>query len=172
MAAIKPTAVPILLAAAAIALAALLPNAAWSDEPPESDPPSQTSQNAFEEAAQGEEDPAAGSQTPPGTDSESNPGSQSEAQGATEAGGADPDNVEAGSDADAEPLSESANPRSGTQVTVVKQGDSGPVVMEEHKEPLADTGDETAAAAVAAAALASLGASVVAMKKPRGGAQP
>lgn len=167
MAAIKPTAVPILLAAAAIALAALLPNAAWADEPPESDSPSQTSQNVYEEAAQGEEDPAAGSQTPPGTDSEPNPGSQSAAQGATEAGGA-----EAGSDADAEPLSESANPRSGTQVTVVKQGDSGPVVMEERKEPLADTGDETATATVAAAALASLGAAVVAMKKPRGGTQP
>ena len=159
MAAIKPTAVPILLAAATIALAALLPNAAWADEPPESDPPSQAPQNVSEEAEQGEEDPAAGSQTPPGTDSESNLDSQSEAQGATEAGGADPDNAEAGSDADAEPLSESANPRSGTQVTVVKQGDSGPVVMEEHKEPLADTGDET-------------GASVVAMKEPRGGAQP
>lgn len=171
MAAIKPTAVPILLAAAAIALAALLPNTAWSDEPPESDPPSQTSQNAFEEAAQGEEDPAARSQTPPGTDSESNPGSQSEAQDGTEAGGADPDNAEAESDADAEPLSASGDPRSGTQVTVVKQGNSGPVVMEERKEPLADTGDETAAA-VAAAALASLGAAVVAMKKPRGGTQP
>ncbi len=172
MAVIKPTAVPILLAAAAIALAALLPYAAWADEPSELAPPSQTSQNAFEEAAQGEEDPAAGSQTPPGTDSEPNPGSQSAAQGATEAGGADPDNAEAGSDADAEPLSESVNPRSGTQVTVVKQGDSGPVVMEERKEPLADTGDETATATVAAAALASLGAAVVAMKKPRGGTQP
>lgn len=171
MAAIKPTAVPILLAAAAIALATLLPNAAWADEPPESDPPSQTSQNVYEEAAQGEEDPAAESQTPPGTDSEPNPGSQSAAQGATEAGGADPDNAEAGSDADAEPLSASGNPRSSTQVTVVKQGDSEPVVMEERKEPLADTGDETAAA-VAAAALASLGAAVIAMKKPRGGAQP
>lgn len=172
MAAIKPTAVPILLAAAAIALAALLPYAAWADEPPESDPPNQESQNVSEEAAQGEEDPAAGSQTPPGTDSESNPDSQSAAQDGTETGGADPDNAEAESDADAEPLSESVNPRSGTQVTVVKQGDSGPVVMEERKEPLADTGDETAAAAVAAAALASLGASVVAMKEPRGGAQP
>lgn len=172
MAAIKPTAVPTLLAAAAIALAALLPYAAWADEPPESDPPSQASQNASEEATQGEEDPAAGSQTPPGTDSESNPDSQSAAQDGTEAGGADPDNAEAESDADAEPLSASGNPRSGTQVTVVKQGDSGPVVMEERKEPLADTGDETAAAAVAAAALASLGASVVAMKEPRGGAQP
>lgn len=171
MAAIKPTAVPILLAAAAIALAALLPNAAWADEPPESDPPSQASQNASEKAAQGEEDPAAGSQTPPGTDSESNPDSQSEAQDGTETGRADPDNAEAGSDADAEPLSESSDPRSGTQVTVVKQGDSGPVVMEERKEPLADTGDETAAATVAAA-LASLGAAVVAMKKPRGGTQP
>ncbi len=171
MAAIKPTAVPILLAAAAIALATLLPNAAWADEPPESDPPSQTSQNVYEEAAQGEEDPAAESQTPPGTDSEPNPGSQSAAQDATEAGGADPDNAEAGSDADAEPLSASGDPRSGTQVTVVKQGTSGPVVMEERKEPLADTGDETAAA-VAAAALASLGAAVVAMKKPRGGTQP
>lgn len=171
MAAIKPTAVPILLAAAAIALATLLPNAAWADEPPESDPPSQTSQNVYEEAAQGEEDPAAESQTPPGTDSEPNPGSQSAAQDATEAGGADPDNAEAGSDADAEPLSASGDPRSGTQVTVVKQGNSGPVVMEERKEPLADTGDETAAA-VAAAALASLGAAVVAMKKPRGGTQP
>ena len=171
MAAIKPTAVPILLAAAAIALAALLPYAAWADEPSELAPPSQTSQNAFEEAAQGEEDPAAGSQTPPGTDSESNPGSQSEAQDGTEAGGADPDNAEAESDADAEPLSASGDPRSGTQVTVVKQGDSEPVVMEERKEPLADTGDETAAA-VAAAALASLGAAVVAMKKPRGGTQP
>lgn len=171
MAAIKPTAVPILLAAAAIALATLLPNAAWADEPPESDPPSQASQNASEEAEQGEEDLAAGSQTPPGTDSESNPGSQSEAQDGTEAGGADPDNAEAESDADAEPLSASGDPRSGTQVTVVKQGDSGPVVMEERKEPLADTGDETAAA-VAAAALASLGAAVVAMKKPRGGTQP
>ena len=171
MAAIKPTAVPILLAAAAIALAALLPNTAWSDEPPESDPPNQASQNVSEEAAQGEEDPAAGSQTPPGTDSESNPDSQSAAQDGTEAGGADPDNAEAGSNADAEPLAESSDPRSGTQVTVVKQGDSEPVVMEERKEPLADTGDETAAA-VAAAALASLGASVVAMKKPRGGAQP
>ena len=171
MAAIKPTAVPILLAAAAIALAVLLPYAAWADEPSELAPPSQTSQNAFEEAAQGEEDPAAGSQTPPGTDSESNPGSQSEAQDGTEAGGADPDNAEAESDADAEPLSASGDPRSGTQVTVVKQGDSEPVVMEERKEPLADTGDETAAA-VAAAALASLGAAVVAMKKPRGGTQP
>ena len=171
MAAIKPTAVPILLAAAAIALATLLPNAAWADEPPESDPPSQASQNASEEAEQGEEDLAAGSQTPPGTDSESNPGSQSEAQDGTEAGGADPDNAEAESDADAEPLSASGDPRSGTQVTVVKQGDSGPVVMEERKEPLADTGDETAAT-VAAAALASLGAAVVAMKKPRGGTQP
>ena len=171
MAAIKPTAVPILLAAAAIALAALLPNAAWADEPPESDPPSQTSQNVYEEATQSKEDPAAGSQTPPGTDSESNPGSQSEAQDGTEAGGADPDNAEAESDADAEPLSASGDPRSGTQVTVVKQGDSGPVVMEERKEPLADTGDETAAA-VAAATLASLGAAVVAMKKPREGAQP
>lgn len=171
MAAIKPTAVPILLAAAAIALAALLPYAAWADEPSELAPPSQTSQNVYEEAAQGEEDPAAGSQTPPGTDSESNPGSQSEAQGATEAGGADPDNAEAESDADAEPLSASGDPRSGTQVTVVKQGNSGPVVMEERKEPLADTGDETAAA-VAAAALASLGAAVVAMKKPRGGTHP
>lgn len=171
MAAIKPTAVPILLAAAAIALATLLPNAAWADEPPESDPPSQASQNASEEAEQGEEDLAAGSQTPPGTDSEPNPGSQSEAQDGTEAGGADPDNAEAESDADAEPLSASGDPRSGTQVTVVKQGDSGPVVMEERKEPLADTGDETAAA-VAAAALASLGAAVVAMKKPRGGTQP
>lgn len=171
MAAIKPTAVPILLAAAAIALATLLPNAAWADEPPESDPPSQAPQNVSEEAAQGEEDPAAGSQTPPGTDSEPNPGSQSAAQGATEAGGADPDNAEAGSDADAEPLSASGDSRSGTQVTVVKQGNSGPVVMEERKEPLADTGDETAAA-VAAAALASLGAAVVAMKKPRGGTQP
>lgn len=171
MAAIKPTAVPILLAAAAIALATLLPNAAWADEPPESDPPSQTSQNVSEEAAQGEEDPAAGSQTPPGTDSESNPDSQSEAQDGTETGRADPDNAEAESDADAEPLSESSDPRSGTQVTVVKQGDSGPVVMEERKEPLADTGDETAAATVAAA-LASLGAAVVAMKEPRGGAQP
>ena len=172
MAAIKPTAVPILLAAAAIALATLLPNAAWADEPPESDPPSQTSQNASEETEQGEEDLAAGSQTPPGTDSEPNPGSQSAAQGATEAGGADPDNAEAESDADAEPLSASGDPRSGTQVTVVKQGNSGPVVMEERKEPLADTGDETAATAVAAAALASLGASVVAMKEPRGGEQP
>lgn len=172
MAAIKPTAVPTLLAAAAIALAALLPYAAWADEPPESDPPSQASQNASEEATQGEEDPAAGSQTPPGTDSESNPDSQSAAPDGTEAGGADPDNAEAGSDADAEPLSESANPRSGTQVTVVEQGDSGPVVMEERKEPLADTGDETATATVAAAALASLGAAVVAMKKPRGGTQP
>lgn len=171
MAAIKPTAVPILLAAAAIALATLLPNAAWADEPPESDPPSQTSQNVSEEAAQGEGDPAAGSQTPPGTDSESNPDSQSEAQDGTETGRADPDNAEAESDADAEPLSESSDPRSGTQVTVVKQGDSGPVVMEERKEPLADTGDETAAATVAAA-LASLGAAVVAMKEPRGGAQP
>ena len=171
MAAIKPTAVPILLAAAAIALAALLPNAAWADEPPESDPPSQASQNASEKAAQGEEDPAAGSQTPPGTDSESNPDSQSEAQDGTETGRADPDNAEAESDADAEPLSESGDPRSGTQVTVVKQGESGPVVMEERKEPLADTGDETAAATVAAA-LASLGAAVVAMKEPRGGAQP
>lgn len=171
MAAIKPTAVPILLAAAAIALAALLPYAAWADEPSELAPPSQTSQNAFEEAVQGEEDPAAGSQTPPGTDSESNPGSQSEAQDGTEAGGADQDNAEAESDADAEPLSASGDPRSGTQVTVVKQGDSEPVVMEERKEPLADTGDETAAA-VAAAALASLGAAVVAMKKPRGGTQP
>ena len=171
MAAIKPTAVPILLAAAAIALATLLPNAAWADEPPESDPPSQTSQNVSEEAAQDEEDPAAGSQTPPGTDSEPNPGSQSAAQGATEAGGADPDNAEEGPDADADPLAESSDPRSGTQVTVVKQGDSEPVVMEERKEPLADTGDETAAA-VAAAALASLGAAVVAMKKPRGGTQP
>ena len=171
MAAIKPTAVPILLAAAAIALAALLPYAAWADEPPESDPPNQESQNASEKAAQGEEDPVAGSQTPPGTDSESNPGSQSEAQDGTEAGGADPDNAEAESDADAEPLSASGDPRSGTQVTVVKQGNSGPVVMEERKEPLADTGDETAAA-VAAAALASLGAAVVAMKKPRGGTQP
>ena len=169
MAAIKPTTVPILLAAAAIALAALLPYAAWADEPPESDPPNQESQNASEKAAQGEEDPAAGSQTPPGTDSESNPGSQSEAQDGTEAGGADPDNAEAGSDADAEPLAESSDPRSGTQVTVVKQGDSEPVVMEERKEPLADTGDETAAATVA---LASLGAAVVAMKRPRGGAQP
>ena len=172
MAAIKPTAVPILLAAAAIALATFLPNAAWADEPPESDPPSQTSQNVSEEAAQGEEDPAAESQMPPGTDSEPNPGSQSAAQGATEAGGADPDNAEAGSDADAEPLAESSDPRSGTQVTVVKQGDSEPVVMEERKEPLADTGDETAAATVAAVALASLGAAVVAMKEPRGGAQP
>ncbi|MEF2593514.1 MAG: hypothetical protein U0M51_03120 [Eggerthellaceae bacterium] len=172
MAAIKPTAVPILLAAAAIALAALLPNTAWSDEPPESDPPNQESQNVSEEAAQGEEDPAAGSQTPPGTDSESNPDSQSAAQDGTETGGADPDNAEAESDADAEPLSESANPRSGTQVTVVQQGDSEPVVMEERKEPLADTGDETAAATVAAVALASLGAAVVAMKEPRGGAQP
>lgn len=171
MAAIKPTAVPILLAAAAIALAALLPYAAWADEPSELAPPSQTSQNAFEEAAQGEEDPAAGSQTPPGTDSESNPDSQSAAKDGTEAGGADPDNAEAGSDADAEPLSASGDPRSGTQVTVVKQGDSGPVVMEERKEPLADTGDETAAT-VAAVALASLGAAVVAMKEPRGGAQP
>lgn len=162
MAAIKPTAVPILLAAAAIALAALLPYAAWADEPSELAPPSQTSQNVYEEAAQGEEDPAAGSQTPPGTDSEPNPGSQSAAQGATEAGGADPDNAEAGS----------SDPRSGTQVTVVKQGDSEPVVMEERKEPLADTGDETAAATVAAVALASLGAAVVAMKRPRGGAQP
>lgn len=171
MAAIKPTAVPILLAAAAIAFATLLPYAAWADEPSELAPPSQTSQNAFEEAAQGEEDPAAGSQTPPGTDSEPNPGSQSEAQDGTEAGGADPDNAEAESDADAEPLSASGDPRSGTQVTVVKQGNSGPVVMEERKEPLADTGDETAAA-VAAAALASLGAAVVAMKKPRGGTQP
>ena len=133
MAAIKPTAVPILLAAAAIALAALLPYAAWADEPPESDPPNQESQNASEKAAQGEEDPAAGSQTPPGTDSEPNPGSQSAAQGAIEAGGADPDNAEAGSDADAEPLAESSDPRSGTQVTVVKQGDSEPVVMEERK---------------------------------------
>ena len=53
----------------------------------------------------------------------------------------------------------------------MKQGNSGPVVMEERKEPLADAGDETAAA-VAAAALASLGAAVVAMKEPRGGAQP
>ena len=171
MAAIKPTAVPALLAAAAIALAALLPYAAWADEPPESDPPNQESQNASEKAAQGEEDPAAGSQTPPSTDSESNPGSQSEAQDGTEAGGADPDNAEAGSDADAEPLAESSDPRSGTQVTVVKQGDSEPVVMEERKEPLADTGDETAAATVAAV-LASLGAAVVAMKKPRGGTQP
>lgn len=171
MAVIKPTAVPILLAAAAIALAALLPNTAWSDEPSEADLPSQASQNASEEATQDEGDPAAGSQTPPDTDSEQNLDSQSEAQGATEAGGADPDNAEAGSDADAEPLSESANPRSGTQVTVVKQGDSGPVVMEERKEPLADTGDETAAA-VAAAALASLGAAVVAMKRPREEAQP
>lgn len=172
MAAIKPTAVPILLAAAAIVLAALLPNTAWSDEPSEADLPSQASQNASEEATQDEGDPAAGSQTPPGTDSESNPDSQSAAQDGTEAGGADPDNAEAESDADAEPLSASGNPQSGTQVTVVKQGDSGPVVMEERKEPLADTGDETAAAAVAAAALASLGASVVAMKKPRGGTQP
>lgn len=171
MAAIKPTAVLILLAAAAIALAALLPYAVWADEPPESDPPSQAPQNVSEEATQSKEDPAAESQTPPGTDSEPNPGSQSAAQGATEAGGADPDNAEAGSDADAEPLAESSDPRSGTQVTVVKQGDSGPVVMEERKEPLADTGDETAAA-VAAAALASLGAAVVAMKKPRGGTQP
>lgn len=171
MAAIKPASIPALLAAAAIALAALLPYAAWADEPPESDPPNQESQNASEKAAQGEEDPAAGSQTPPGTDSESNPGSQSEAQDGTEAGGADPDNAEAGSDADAEPLAESSDPRSGTQVTVVKQGDSEPVVMEERKEPLADTGDETAAATVAAA-LASLGAAVVAMKKPRGGTQP
>lgn len=171
MAAIKPTAVPILLAAAAIALAALLPYAAWADEPPESDPPSQAPQNVSEEATQSKEDPAAGSQTPPGTDSESNPGSQSEAQDGTEAGGADPDNAEAESDADAEPLSASGDPRSGTQVTVVKQGNSGPVVMEERKEPLADTGDETAAT-VAAAALASLGAAVVAMKKPRGGTQP
>ena len=40
MAAIKPTAVPILLAAAAIALAALLPYAAWADEPSELAPPS------------------------------------------------------------------------------------------------------------------------------------
>lgn len=171
MAAIKPTAVPTLLAAAAIALAALLPYAAWAEEPPESDPPSQASQNVSEEATQSKEDPAAESQTPPGTDSEPNPGSQSAAQGATEAGGADPDNAEAGSDADADPLAESSDPRSGTQVTVVKQGDSEPVVMEERKEPLADTGDETAAA-VAAAALASLGAAVVAMKKPRGGTQP
>lgn len=171
MAAIKPASIPALLAAAAIALAALLPYAAWADEPPESDPPNQESQNASEKAAQGEEDPAAGSQTPPGTDSESNPGSQSEAQDGTEAGGADPDNAEAGSDADAEPLAESSDPRSGTQVTVVKQGDSEPVVMEERKEPLADTGDETAAATVAAA-LASVGAAVVAMKKPRGGTQP
>lgn len=171
MAAIKPTAVPILLAAAAIALAALLPYAAWADEPPESDPPSQAPQNVSEEATQSKEDPAAESQTPPGTDSEPNPGSQSEAQDGTEAGGADPDNAEAESDADAEPLSASGDPRSGTQVTVVKQGNSGPVVMEERKEPLADTGDETAAA-VAAAALASLGAAVVAMKKPRGGTQP
>lgn len=171
MAAIKPTAVLILLAAATIALAALLPYAAWADEPPESDPPSQAPQNVSEEATQSKEDPAAESQTPPGTDSEPNPGSQSAAQGATEAGGADPDNAEAGSDADAEPLAESSDPRSGTQVTVVKQGDSEPVVMEERKEPLADTGDETAAA-VAAAALASLGAAVVAMKKPRGGTLP
>ena len=171
MAAIKPTAVLILLAAAAIALAALLPYAAWADEPPESDPPSQAPQNVSEEATHSKEDPAAESQTPPGTESEPNPGSQSAAQGATEAGGSDPDNAEAGSDADAEPLAESSDPRSGTQVTVVKQGDSGPVVMEERKEPLADTGDETAAA-VAAAALASLGAAVVAMKEPRGGAQP
>lgn len=171
MAAIKPTAVPTLLSAAAIALAALLPNAAWADEPPESDPPSQAPQNVSEEATQSKEDPAAESQTPPGTDSESNPDSQSEAQDGTEAGGADPDNAEAESDADAEPLSASGDPRSGTQVTVVKQGNSGPVVMEERKEPLADTGDETAAA-VAAAALASLGAAVVAMKKPRGGTQP
>lgn len=172
MAAIKPASIPALLAAAAIALAALLPYAAWADEPPESDPPNQESQNASEKAAQGEEDPAAGSQTPPGTDSEQNPGSQSEAQGATEAGGADPDNAEEGPDADADPLAESSDPRSGTQVTVVKQGDSEPVVMEERKEPLADTGDETAAATVAAVALASLGAAVVAMKEPRGGAQP
>ena len=171
MAAIKPASIPALLAAAAIALAALLPNTAWSNEPSEADLPSQASQNTSEEATQGEEDLAAGSQTPPGTDSESNPGSQSEAQDGTEAGGADPDNAEAESDADAEPLSASGDPRSGTQVTVVKQGDSGPVVMEERKEPLADTGDETAAA-VAAAALASLGAAVVAMKKPRGGTQP
>ena len=117
MAAIKPASISALLAAAAIALAALLPYAAWSDEPSETDLPSQTSQNASEEATQGD-------------------------------------------------------PRSGTQVTVVKQGDSEPVVMEERKEPLADTGDETAAATVAAAALASLGAAVVAMKKPRGGTQP
>lgn len=172
MAAIKPTAVPILLAAAAIALAALLPNTAWSDEPSEADLPSQASQNASEEATQDEGDPAAGSQTPPDTVSEQNLDSQSEAQGATEAGGADPDNAEAGSDADADPLAESSDPRSGTQVTVVKQGDSEPVVMEERKEPLADTGDETAAATVAAVALASLGAAVVAMKEPRGGAQP
>lgn len=172
MAAIKPASIPALLAAAAIALAALLPYAAWADEPPESDPPNQESQNASEKAAQGEEDPAAGSQTPPGTDSEQNPGSQSEAQGATEAGGVDPDNAEEGPDADADPLAESSDPRSGTQVTVVKQGDSEPVVMEERKEPLADTGDETAAATVAAVALASLGAAVVAMKRPRGGAQP
>ena len=172
MAAIKPASIPALLAAAAIARAALLPITAWSDEPPESDLPSQASQNASEEATQDEGDPAAGSQTPPDTDSESNPDSQSAAQDGTEAGGADPDNAEAGSDADAEPLAESSDPRSGTQVTVVKQGDSGPVVMEERKEPLADTGDETATATVAAAALASLGAAVVAMKRQRGGAQP
>ena len=101
MAAIIPTAVPTLLAAAAIALAALLPYAAWAEEPPESDPPSQASQNVSEEATQSKEDPAAESQSPPGTDSEPIPGSQSAAQGATEAGGADPDNAEAGSDADA-----------------------------------------------------------------------
>ncbi len=172
MAVIKPASIPALLAAAAIALAALLPNTAWADEPPESDPPSQAPQNVSEEATQSKEDPAAESQTPPDTDSEQNLDSQSAAQGATEAGGADPDNAEAGSDADADPLAESSDPRSGTQVTVVKQGDSEPVVMEERKEPLADTGDETAAATVAAVALASLGAAVVAMKEPRGGAQP
>lgn len=169
MAAIKPASIPALLAAAAIALAALLPNTAWSDEPSEADLPSQAPQNASEEATQDEEDPAAGSQTPPSTDSEQNPDSQSAAQGGTEAGEADPDDAEAGSDADAEPLAESGDPRSGTQVTVVKQGDSEPVVMEERKEPLADTGDGTAAATVAAVALASLGAAIVAMSKSRGG---
>lgn len=172
MAAIKPASIPALLAAVAITLAALLPNAAWSDEPSETDLPSQTSQNASKEATQGEEDPAAGSQTPPGTDSEQNPDSQSADQGGTEEGGADPDTAEAGSDADAEPLAESGDPRSGTQVTVVQQGDSEPVVMEERNEPLADTGDEAAAPTVAAVTLASLGTAVVAMKKPRGGAKP